>query len=210
MSEGRNYSIKLEGNRLIFKTPSFRAEGLSVLHKGIYNYELSSVLAASAVCGTIYILLAFNYSIVFIHYLSIAGTFIIAFIFYRRFIFRERVLTAIFDRSNRLASISYPGMIGEKTEEISFSTIESVEIGSRKILPENPDGIAFVQKISIQHGSAVPGLGDEHEFVTLLLKLTNGTERIIYAAEIEGRIGVEPETPLKEIRDFLALQDVAG
>ncbi len=204
MPESNRYSIRREGSRLIFETSSFRAERQSVLHKGIYNHELASSLAAAAVCGTIYILLAFNYRIIFIHYLVIGGIFIIAFTGFRRFVFRERRLTAVFDRSNSLAKISCPGFIGEKSEEIPFSRIGSVEVGSRTITPENPDGIAFVQRISLQHGSAVPGLGDEHEFVTLLLRLTDGTERLIYAAEIEGRIDGEPDVPLKEISDFLA------
>jgi len=204
MSEGRNYSIKHEENRLIFETSSFRADRNSVLHKGIYNYELSSLLSASAVSGILYTLLAFNYRMIFIHYLCIAGIYIIAFILFRNFIFRGRVLTAVFDGSKRHATIKYPGIIGMKTEEIPFSKIESVEIGSRNIIPENPDGIEFVQKISLQHGSAVPGLEDEQEFVTLLLKLDDGTERVIYAAEIYARIDGEPETPLQEIKDFLA------
>jgi hypothetical protein len=79
--------------------------------------------------------------------------------------------------------------------------MKSVDIGSSQILPVNLDGIEFVQKISAQHGSPVPGLGEEKEFVTLLLKLTDETERIIYAEKIDNKN--EPVLPLNEIRGFL-------
>jgi hypothetical protein len=80
--------------------------------------------------------------------------------------------------------------------------ISSIEVGSIKYVPENIDGIDFVQRISLQHGSAVPGLGNEEEYITLLLKLTDGSERIIYA----GRSEEEPELPITEMRNFLGIQ----
>ena len=69
---------------------------------------------------------------------------------------------------------------------------------------ENIDGIQFVQRISAQHGSAMPELTDVEEFITLSLKLTDGSERIIYAGKIDGgKIDGEPSIPLNEIRSFL-------
>lgn len=203
MTQEKSYSINKEKERLVFTTSSFKADKGSLLHKGIYNYELASSLAATAVCGIIYILIAFNYRVIFIHYLIVGVIFVSAFVGFRKFIFRERVLKVVFDRAKKFVKISSPSFINEKTEEIPFAGISSVEIGSKKILPENIDGIKFVQKISSQHGSPLPGLEDEVEFVTLSLKLTDGTERLIYAGRIEGKIDGEPEVPLNEIRDFL-------
>ncbi|TNF53219.1 hypothetical protein EP227_06240 [bacterium] len=84
--------------------------------------------------------------------------------------------------------------------------ISSIEVGSVKYVPENIDGIDFVQKISLQHGSPVPGLGDEEEYITLLLNLADGSERIIYA----GRSEEEPELPITEMRNFLGIKKSAN
>ncbi|HDH01423.1 MAG TPA: hypothetical protein ENG80_06415 [Nitrospirae bacterium] len=82
-----------------------------------------------------------------------------------------------------------------------LDSISSVVAGSKKFVPENIDGIRFVEKISAQHGSFVPGLGDEEEYVTLSLKLSDGTERIIYAVRTDD----EPDIPLKQIQRFLGI-----
>lgn len=203
MIQERNYTISREDGRLIFRTSSFRVERESVLHKGIYSYELSSMMAAIAVSGVLYAIFAFSYRMTFVHYLLIVVVFVTAFVIFRMFIFKERFLEVVFDRPGGSVRLSWPGIFRKKTEEIPMDSIKSIEIGSAKITPENPDGIEFVERISMQHGGVIPGLGDEAEFITLLLRLTDGSERLIHAARIEGRIEGEPELPLKELRDFL-------
>ena len=89
-------------------------------------------------------------------------------------------------------------------EVLSFKDIIAVEAGSKSLIHENRDAVRFVQKISLQHGSEVPGLVQAEEFVTLVLKLRDGTERVIFAGKIEDDADGEPELPLKEIQDFLA------
>jgi hypothetical protein len=202
MTKEKSYSINKEKDTLTFITSSFRADRGSVLYKGIYNYEFASMLSALAICGIVYVFFAFNYKMTLIHYLTIIIVFAIAFLIFRKFIFRERYLKIVFDKSNKIVKIDWPRLIST-TEEIPFSNIKSVEIGSKKIVPENPDGIRFVERISLQHGGIIPDLGDEVEFVTLLLKLNDGSERLIYAAKIEGKIEGEPEVPLNEIKNFL-------
>jgi hypothetical protein len=201
MTEDKSYSILFEMNKLFFRTSSFRADKESVLHKGIYNYELASMLSALALSGITYVILAFYFKVTLMHYLASTLIFIIAFISFRKYIFRERYLEIVFDKTNKMARLRCPWFIGMRTEEIPFSSINSVKVGSRHILPTNIDGIQFVQKISAQHGSPVPGLGEEKEFVTLSLKLTDGTERIIYSEKIENIH--EPSLPLNEIRAFI-------
>jgi hypothetical protein len=201
LSEEKPYAIIIDMDKLCFRTSSFEADKQSVLHKGIYNYELASMLSALMLSGTIYAIIAFNFKVIIMHYIASTLIFIIAFISFRRYIFRERNLEIVFDKTKKVARLCRPGFIGMRTEEISLDSIKSVEVGSRQILPENVDGIEFVQKISAQHGSPVPGLGEEKEFVTLLLKLTDGTERIIYTEKIDNRN--EPSLPLNEIRAFL-------
>ena len=86
-----------------------------------------------------------------------------------------------------------------KKEVIPFGDIGSVEMGSTRYDPVNIDGIHFVQKISAQHGSAVPGLSESEEFVTLSIRKTDGSEKTIFAGKIED----EPDIPLNEIKDFM-------
>jgi|GEM_PF-2791212 hypothetical protein len=203
MDKDRPYTLNVEKERLIFMTLSYRAEKESVLHKGIYSRELASMLSSATITGILYIYIAFNYSMHTLYYLILLIVFVLTFIGLRESIFKERALTLILDRTRRMATIMWPRVLWNKTETIPFDQIESVEVGSKRIVPENIDGIEFVERISRQHGSAVPGLAEEAEFVTLNLRLKDGSERLIYAQKIGGRIDEEPDIPLREIRAFL-------
>jgi hypothetical protein len=123
---------------------------------------------------------------------------LISFLGARGLIFKEHYLEAVFDKTAQMVTLTYPGLFPKK-EHIPFNTISSIEPGSKKYVPQNIDAINFVQKISIQHGSAVPGLGQEEEYITVYLKLNNNSHKIIFAC----RTDTEPELPLKEIRHFL-------
>lgn len=200
-----NYLLKTEGDSLIFTTSSFRAEKTSVLHSGVYTREFSSMLLASAFCIAAYMLIIYIsiYSLI-LRYLILIFIFVITFLLSRKTIFKEKYIEVVFNKPEQTTIISRPGIIKMKTEIIPFLDIKSVELGSRKFIPENIDGINFVQKISLQHGNAVPGLGDIEEFITLSLKLNDGSERIIYAGKINGgKIDGEPSIPVNEIRSFL-------
>ena len=103
-----------------------------------------------------------------------------------------------FDKTDQMVTLKYPGIFPKK-ESIPFNAISSLELGSKKYVPQNIDGIDFVQKISIQHGGAVPGLGQEEEYITVSLKLKSNSHKIIFACRTEA----EPELPLNDIRHFL-------
>ncbi len=201
----KNYKLKTENNRLIFTTSSFKAEKTSVLHSGVYSREFSSILFASAACIVTYILTqSMSKELVVIRYIILVSVLIIAFLGSKKLIFKERYLEAHFNRSEKKVNIIRSGILTKKIETIPFANIKSVDLGSKKFVPENIDGINFVKRISLQHGSSVPGLGDIEEYITLSLRLTDGSERIIYAGKIEvGKINGEPYIPLKEIRSFL-------
>ncbi len=200
MNSTKKYQIKIEQDRLIFTTSSFKVVKGSVLHKGIYTKEFTSMLFASAICVFVYMAITLiNNEIAFIHHLIVIFVFIIAFLGSRKFLFNEKYIEVVFDKSDNTVSITLPGIIKKNIEKIPLDNIKSIDVGSKKFIPENIDGIKFVEKISLQHGSFVPGLGDEEEFITLLLRLTDGSERLIYA----GRVEEEPEIPLKKIQHFL-------
>jgi len=203
LQDRKGYSLEKTGSILVFTTAAFRAEKSSVLHSGIYNYEFSSILSASVVCGIVYVLAAVRYRVSLVLLLVIVVLFITVFVIFRRFVFRDKSQRVVFDRSERTIKIYRPCITGCRSEELSFEDIASVEVGSKSMTHENQDAVRFVQKISLQHGSEVPGLGEEEEFIMLALKLRDGTERLIYAGKVEGNIEGEPALPLKEIREFI-------
>ena len=201
MPDSSMYTLNKDDSRLVFSTSSYRADKGSVLHKGIYNHEFASMMASVIICGSVYVVIAFNDEIVIVHYLSLILLFVILFAALRKFVFRERMLELIIDKETETVSISIPSIVSDNKEDVLLSDIESVEAGSTSIFPEDRDAAKFVEKISRQHGSVVPGLADEAEFITLSLKLTDGTDRLIYAQRLFDN--EEADLPLYEINRYI-------
>ena len=75
----------------------------------------------------------------------------------------------------------YTSWITKKLKEtISIKNIKEISIESRKHEVENPDAVRFVKQISAQHGSVIPGFGEEKVLFLLKLHLSDGSERTIY------------------------------
>lgn len=205
----KNYQLETHKDRLILKTSSFKAEKTSVLHSGVYTREFTSMLFASGACIFSYMLTDIISSRPpVIRYAILILLFVAAFLGANKYIFKERQLEVVFNRKDKMIHIVRSGLITRKIEKIPFEKVKSIDIGSRKFVPDNFDGINFVQKISAQHGSAVPGLSDVEEFVTLSLRLIDGSEKIIFAAKIDGgKKDGEPDIPVREIRSFLDIND---
>jgi hypothetical protein len=199
---GKTYQIKINQNALTFITTSFKPEKESVLHKGVYTKEFSAILFASAAGIFTYFVIRLVWEeVFFIHSLIIALVLVLAFLGAAKFIFKEQYLEVIFDKTKNTVLISRSGLFKKKAENIPLDSVQSLTVGSKKFTPENIDGIRFVERISLQHGSAMPGFGEEEEFITLSLSLSDGSERTIYA----GKVKDEPEIPLREIKKFLRL-----
>jgi hypothetical protein len=201
MSEVSSYKIETEDGKLTFITSSYRADKGSVLHKDIYNHEMASMMTGVIICGVLYVVIAFNSEVMIVHYIALVVLFMLLFVLLRKAVFKERHLILILDKKSDTASISTPGFISKKIENIPLSNIDDLEVGSLSIFPEDRDAAKFVEKISRQHGSVVPGLADEAEFVTLSLRLNDGTDRMIYAQRILNNM--EPDIPLNRIKAFI-------
>lgn len=202
MDQEKSYSIKSEGSTLVFRTSTFKAEKSSVLHSGVYSREFNSILFASGICMLTYIFLSPSMAGPTL-YAALTFALASAFMLSRKIIFREKILEVCFNKQSGTVSLVFSGAFSKKTEEMALSDIVSVEIGSKRFEPENKDGADFVQKISTQHGSPVPGLGETEEFITLSLRSRNGSERIIYAVKVKE----ESEVPAQEIREFIFNQN---
>jgi hypothetical protein len=195
------YELKVNETLLTFKTPFFRAEKGSVLHSGIYNKEMASIMASSIVTASLFVYLAFTYGHRLIFYILVFSTFAAGFIFFRMFIFRERNLCLALSRADGRARIERPSFIGSRKECFPIEEIESIGISHRIIEPENIDGIRVVEKIALQHGTVIPGFGEELEIFSVEIKTKGGKERVIYADN-------QPEKPMslaKTLREFIGI-----
>ncbi len=193
------YSVQKTGKTLVFRTSSFSADTESVLHSGIYNREFASVLASMAVAGLVYTVLVANYGRSFISYSSFILLFVGGFPFFRKFVFKGRYLEVVFNREKKVLTISATGLMKKQKDVIPLNAVSRVMIETKKTEIKNPDGVAFVEKISLQHGFAIPGFGEEQVSYLLKLKLTDGSDRLIYTSEkMQDALSAH-----EEIKEFL-------
>ena len=179
--EHASFSLERDDARLVFMTARFAPDRGSVLHSGIYNREFSSVLAAFALAGLVYFLLVLNFGKQGFFYAVFMVLFVAAFPLFRRYVFRERYLEALFDRGAAVAEIRTRGIRRKVLERIPFERIAGLRIETTKSGIANPDGVEFVEKISAQHGTVIPGFGEEKTFYSLILKFSGGRERTLFA-----------------------------
>lgn len=198
----KRYKTERTGSLLLFRTENFSAERDSVLHKGIYNKEFASVLSSVAVAGLIYAALAMQQKRMILPHIAFAVIFIGGYPLFRMFVFKDRYLEALFDLSKGLAEISISGLLGKKTESLPLSSVKNVLIESKKLGVENPDAVEFVEKISAQHGTVIPGFGEEKTFFMLKVILADGSDRMIYAdTEMQDVMDAH-----EEIKGFLKIE----
>ncbi len=195
------YQTTRRGTLLLFRTEHFSSDRESVLHKGIYNKDFASVLSSLALAGLIYAALAMQQKRTMLPHIAFAVIFIGGYPLFRMLVFKDRYLEALFDLSKGLAEISVTGLMRKKTESLPLSAVKNVLIESKKIGVENPDGVEFVEKISAQHGTVIPGFGEEKTFFLLKLTLVDGSDRLIYA-DTEMKDVMDAH---EEIKEFLKL-----
>jgi Ca2+/Na+ antiporter len=193
------YQVTMDREELSFRTSSFSAERSSVLHAGVYTREFSSMLLASAICMMFYMLFVYLWYMSVLQYLLLTALFVVIFLSSRQFIFIEKELEVVFSQSKKHAEMIMNGIFRRRLEDVPFDNIISVETGTETFVPENIDGIKFVQKISAQHGSAMPDMDRPEVFATMYLNLKDGTKRTIYA----GKTGRDLMTPAEQINNFL-------
>jgi len=197
----RNYTVITEEDKLIFTTPTYRADADSVLHSGIYNREFSSALVSAVVAGIAYMLVVFNTGNTIVRSLVFLLTFTVSFPFFRKFVFKEGLLEVVFNAVSGEVKIYTSWMTKRLKETISIKNIKDITIESRKHEVENPDAVRFVKQISLQHGTVIPGFGEEKLLFLLKLHLSDGSEKIIYSdSNMQDVI-----TAYDEIKGFLKI-----
>lgn len=180
-SENSTSRMAKDATRLVFRTTSFVADRGSVLHSGIYNREFSSVLASFALAGIAYFLLVTGFGEKSVFYAVFLVLFIGTFPLLRIYVFRERYREAVFDRADGTVEISRLWMRRKVLLNKPLESISGIRIDTTKTETVNPDGVEFVEKISAQHGTVIPGFGEEATFYSLKLGFTDGTESTLFA-----------------------------
>ncbi|MEW6117387.1 MAG: hypothetical protein AB1553_10860 [Nitrospirota bacterium] len=182
----KDYFIKVENNRLMFSTTSFKAEKGSVLHSGIYNRELASSLAAGACIIALGFFFASNVSVTVIHYIAMLPLFAILFLAFRTYLFREPVLQLVIDKKTKKIGITVKRAIGRRAFVATLHELEKIRQGYTTETPANPDGIQLVEKIALQHGTVIPDFGTTAEFHTVELEFRDGRSITIFSSGAPG------------------------
>jgi hypothetical protein len=177
----KNFSIEKQSNRIIFRTSSFSSEIPSVLHGDIYNREFASILAAMAIAVIVYMILVTGIEQILLSFIASSIVFLGSFVIFRTWIFKGRYLVALFDTAAGKGEIVSHGIASRRTDEFALDSISEISVDSTRRGMENPDGVAFVEKISAQHGVSIPGFGEETTLFMLNITLSDGRVRLIYA-----------------------------
>ncbi|MDI6800900.1 MAG: hypothetical protein QMD01_02420 [Thermodesulfovibrionales bacterium] len=177
------YQIDIKDNLLTFRTAFFKAEKGSALHIGIYNRELASSLAAGALVMLLGFFLAAKYKITAVHFIAALVLFTAFFIGFRTYIFREPLLYVAIDKARGVINFSVNKIFGQKNFSFPIAELENIRQDYVSITPENPDGIKFVEKIALQHGTVIPGFGKTAEFYTVEMEFKNRQRIMIFSSE---------------------------
>jgi hypothetical protein len=197
-----SYLLDMKDNTLVFATSSFRAEGKSVLHSGIYSRELASSLAAGGLLMLLGFFFAARGKIDAAHILMGAAAFAVLFLFFRGYVFREPLLEAVFDRGRAVIEILVRGPVLTKRRMYEMSKLSGITLESLTVEPRNPDGIRVVEKIALQHGMVIPGFGGTEEICSVVLDFP-GRPRTIFST----RKREDAEKVVAELKDFMSLRE---
>ncbi len=202
MNDRGVYRLWSEGGRLILQARSFEAERGSVLHGGIYTRELSSSLVAAAAAGAVLVYYALGKGLGLVHYVAAVVVFVVLFPVARFFIFREPFAETVFDRDDGTVSITVRKPFGGRRIQRPLGSLRSVGVRHVRIEPENPDGVDFVKRIALQHGTVIPGFGEPRDFFILELAFDSEVFSVLTLGDRE-----EAEDVAARVRSFIAARE---
>lgn len=200
MDANGRYRLEMKDNTLSFRTVCFKAEKGSVLHTDIFNRELAAMLSAGAIVTIAGIFFVLNFKITFIYYVMALALFGVSFFILRSYVFHEPVLCAVFDRGRGVIDIAVKKILGEIKETYNISEVEEIRLRHIVMKPENPDGIKVVMNVSLQHGTVIPGFGEEENFYTVQLHFRK-KDVLLFSSKDRA----EAQKVMAEIKGFMRL-----
>lgn len=204
MDNRSTYQLEIKDNRLMFRTSSFIHERGSILHRGIYNRELASALAASVVSGGLFVFLSAGTGNKILIYIMTVLVFSVAFIFFRTVILKESYLEAVFDKDSGHVSVVIKRPFRTLQSNFPIGSLSDIVLSHKEFEPGNPDGIAVVEKVALQHGTVIPGFGERRVYYYLELSFEpNRKTTIFVTGERDEALSVADK-----IKSFLGRRDV--
>ncbi|MFN3395695.1 MAG: hypothetical protein ACK4Z9_02720, partial [Thermodesulfovibrionales bacterium] len=183
---------------------SFISERESILHRGIYNRELASALAASVLSGGLFVFLSARTGNKILLYIMSILVFSMAFIFFRTVILKESYLEAVFDKYSGQVSIVIKRPFRMLQSNFPIGSLSDIVLSHREFEPGNPDGIEVVEKVALQHGTVIPGFGEKRVFYSLELSFEPDRKTTIFVTGERD----EALTVADKIKGFLGERDV--
>lgn len=201
--ENSGFTITRDNDTLVLTTSSFSTVQQSVLHSGAFNREMASSIASGVVM--MILLFIFRRHLVFSVFTLILGVlfFGLLFLIFRRFVFLEPLLKAIFNKRDSILQIIKSGEIFPTRRRFRLNDIESVCIKEMTHRYSNPDGIEMVEKIALHHHTALPGFGRTVKLHAVAVIFKDGTERILFSSEDKN----DTVKIIEEINQFLEVRD---
>jgi hypothetical protein len=192
------YQIERGENIMVLRTASFRAEKGSVLHSGIYNRELASSLAAGGVIIVFLFFFGTSLRLTALHFMIAVLSFGVFFVLFRVYVFSEPVLETVIDRDGGTIKVSLKRKTGTRVESFPVKDLTGIRIEHTAFQPDNADGVAFVEKIALQHGTVIPGFGKRQDFYTVRLDFCNAG-RVVFSTKKLS----EAEAVMEEMKAYL-------
>ncbi|MEO5356484.1 MAG: hypothetical protein H7844_04205 [Nitrospirae bacterium YQR-1] len=120
-----------------------------------------------------------------IHYIVALVLVIISFPLSVAFLFKELSLEVLVDKDAGLITFNKHGIVGSTVLTKQLSDLDRVRVNHLEFKMSNPDGVEFVKKIALGHGTVIPGFGvSEHMYAVECLFRSEPHENvIIYSSE---------------------------
>lgn len=176
--QNERFELVIKGYVLTFKTPFYKIERGSILNKGIYNLELASLLASAVPGAVVFLVLNSKTGTFVLPSLFALLAFIGSFFLFRGLVFVKRELKFAIHKKSGSVFLHTPF---RKLQVFRINDIKKVEAKVNKLSPENPEGVALVEKIALHHGQVVPDFGSESEIYSVQVELRNGNTFPVYA-----------------------------
>ncbi len=205
MTNRGHYQLEIREDRLILRTSTFRPLVQSILHSGIYNREMASLLIASLTGGGGYVLLSFmDFDKVILFVVSLF-IFAMTFLFFRTVVLKEPYLEAIFDRKGGSVSLIIKEPFRSLRDNFPITSVSDVAVNHREVEPVNPDGVDVVERIALRHGTVIPGLGAKRDIYSVELAMKDKGKRGVTLLTT-GRKEIAEEV-MRRIKEFIWRDD---
>lgn len=179
MRERESYRMEIENGRIRLKATSFKAEKGSFLHSGIFSRELAASFVAALATIVYLVSFALLSGLSMIHYIAGAIIFAVFFPLLRVYVFKEPYLETVIDSDSGSIEINLRKPLRSRSLRRPLGSVRDIKVRHVSFEPENPDAVAFVEKIALQHGTVIPGFGETMHFYNVEIVFDDATYTVL-------------------------------